>query len=113
MPLSNIAILDKCDSHPHPLRDPKGYSEALANYTLFQCDGVTLGYLLAPVAAALRGAKWEDWNVRGTVVEFNPRNDNFDRRSTVMKETLDLWRKEKKFKVLEGTPFFRARGGPM
>jgi len=103
MPSSNVAILDKCDSHPSLFRDPKGYSEALSNYTLFQCNGVTLGYLLAPVVAALRSAKWEDWNVSGTVVEFNPLNDTFEKRSQVMKETVDLWRQEKRFEVLEGT----------
>ena len=103
MPSSNVAILDKCDSHPSPFRDPKGYSEALSNYTLFQCNGVTLGYLLGPIVAALRSAKWEDWNVSGTVVEFNPQNDTFEKRSQVMKETLDQWRQEKRFEVLDGT----------
>src|SRR5271154_6547122 len=93
MPSSNVAILDKCDSHPSLFRDPKGYSEALSNYTLFQCNGVTLGYLLGPIVAALRSAKWEDWNVSGTVVEFNPQNDTFDQ-----------WRLQKRFEVLDGTP---------
>ena len=104
MPSANVAILDKCDSHPNPLRDPKGYSEALSNYTLFQYNGVTLGYLLAPVVAALRSAKWEDWNVSGRVVEFNPSNDTFEKRSAVMKATVDTWREEKRFEVLAGTP---------
>ena len=104
MPSSNVAILDKCDSHPSPFRDPKGYSEALSNYTLFQCNGVTLGYLLRPIVAALRSAKWEDWNISETVVEFNPAHDTFDKRTAVMKATLDTWREEKRFQVLEGTP---------
>jgi len=103
---ANVAILDKCDSHPSPFRDPKGYSEALSNYTLFQCDGVTLGYLLAPVVAALRGSKWEDWNVSARTVEFNPDNDTFEKRSAVMKSTIDVWRQEKRFQVLEGIPLF-------
>jgi len=103
MPSSNVAILDKCDSHPSPFRDLKGYSEALSNYTLFQCNGVTLGYLLGPVVAALRSAKWEDWNVSGMVVEFNPQNDTLEKRSAVMKATLDLWRQEKRFEVLDGS----------
>jgi hypothetical protein len=102
MPSTNVAILNKCDSHPSPFGDPKGYSEALSNYTLFQCNGVTIGYLLAPIVAALRSTKWEDWNVSATVAEFNPGNDTFEKRSAVMKETVDLWREEKRFKVLEG-----------
>src|SRR5271170_3040955 len=105
MPPSNIAILDKCDSHPSPFRNPKRYSEALSNYTLFQCNGVTLGYLFAPVVAALRSSKWEHWNVSGTVVEFSPQNDTLEKRSQVMKETVDLWRREKKFQVLEGITY--------
>jgi hypothetical protein len=103
MPSSNVAILDKCDSHPSPFRDPKGYSEALSNYTLFKYNGVTLGYLLAPVVAALRGSKWEEFNVSGTAVEFHPGNDTFEKRTAVMKATLDTWREEKRFQVLEGT----------
>jgi hypothetical protein len=102
MSSSNVAILDKCDSHPSPFRDPKRYSEALSNYTLFQCDGVTLGYLLPPVVAALRSAKQEDWNVSETAVEFNPVNDTFVKRTAVMKATLALWREEKRFRLLEG-----------
>jgi Domain of unknown function (DUF4743) len=103
MPSSNVAILDKCDSHPSPFRDPRGYSEALSNYTLFQCNGITLGYILSPVVAALRSSKWEDWNVSGTVVEFNPLNDSFEKRSAVMKATVDQWREEKRFQILEGS----------
>jgi len=102
MPFSNVAILNKCDSHPSPLRDPKGYSEALSNYALFQCNGVTLGYLLAPVVAALRSAKCEDWNLSGTIVEFNTANNTFEKRTAVMKATVGTWREEKRFQVLEG-----------
>jgi hypothetical protein len=102
MPSTNVTILNKCDSHPSPFGDPKGYSEALSNYTLFQVNGVTIGYLLVPVVATLRSAKWEDWNVGATTVEFAPEHDSFEKRSAVMKATLDLWRKEKRFKVLEG-----------
>ena len=102
MGFSNVAIINKCDSHPSPFRDPKGYSEALSTYTLFQCNGVTLGYLLAPIVAALRCAKGGDWNVSGTVVEFNPANDTFEKRTAVMKATVDTWRKEKRFQVLDG-----------
>jgi hypothetical protein len=107
MPLSYIAILDKCDSHPSPFRDPKGYVEALSNYTLFQCNEVTLGYLLSPVVAALRSSKLENWNISGTTVEFNPTNDTFEKRTAVMKATLDLWREEKRFQVLEGRSVIR------
>jgi len=106
MPSTNVAILNKCDSHPSPFGDPKGYSEALSNYTLFQCNGVTIGYLLAPIVAALRSSKWEDWIVSATVAEINPGNDTFEKRSAVMKATVDLWREEKRFKVLEG--YFRG-----
>jgi hypothetical protein len=102
MSSTNVAILDLCDSHPSPLRDPKGYSEALSKYTLFQCGGVTLGFLLAPVVEALRSSKG-DWIINGTAVDFNPANDTFEKRTAVMKETLDLWRKEKRFQVLAGT----------
>lgn len=105
MPSSNVAILDKCDSHPSPFRDPKGYSEALSNYALFKYNGVTLGYLLAPVVAALRSSKWEEFNVSGTTVEFNPVNDTFEKRSAVMKTILETWRQEKRFRVLDGTHF--------
>jgi hypothetical protein len=102
MPLSNVAIIDKCDSHPSAFRDPKGYSEALSNYTLFKYHGVTLGYMLAPVVAALRGTKWEDWNVGATTVEINPANDTFEKRSGVVKRTVEAWREEKRFEVLAG-----------
>ena len=102
MPSSNVDILNKCDSHPSPFRDPKGYAEALSKYTLFQCNGVTLGYLLAPIVAALRSAKSENWNISGNIVEFNPVNDTFEKRTAVMKATLDTWREEKRFQVLEG-----------
>ncbi len=102
MALSNVAILDKCDSHPSPFRDPKGYNEALSNYTLFKYHGVTLGYILGPVVAALRGAKWEDWNVGATTVEINPANDTFEKRSEVVRRTVEAWREEKKFEVLAG-----------
>ena len=99
---SYVAILDKCDSHPSSSRDPKAYSEAISNYTLFQHDGVTLGYLLAPVVAALRSATCEAWNVGETVVEFKSCNDTFEKRTAVMKATVDQWRQEKRFEVLEG-----------
>jgi|SRR5579862_3954848 len=102
MPSSNVAILDKCDSHPNPFRDPKGYSEALSNYTLFQVNGITLGYLLAPVVAALRSSKWEDWTVGARTVEFHPEVNTFEKRSAVMKATVDQWREENKFEVLKG-----------
>ena len=102
MACSNIAILDKCDSHPSSFRDPKGHTEAFSSYTLFQCNGLTLGYLLAPIVDALRSAKAEDWNINGTVVQFNPTIDTFEKRTAVMKATLDLWREEERFKVLEG-----------
>lgn len=102
MHLSNVAILDRCDSHQNPFRDPKGYSEALSNYTLFQCNGITLGYMLGPVVAALRSEKWEDWHIGGTTVEFNPSIDTFEKRTAVMKATVDHWRKDKRFEVLEG-----------
>lgn len=103
MSSANLAILDVCDSHPSPLRDPKKYSEALSNYTLFQCNSVTLGFLLAPVASALRSSEAGGWIVNGTTIAFNPANDTFEKRTAAMKETLDLWRQEKRFKVLEGT----------
>jgi hypothetical protein len=113
MVLSNVDILDKCDSHPSPFRDPKGYSEALSNYTLFKYHGVTLGYLLAPVVAALRGAPWEDWNVSGSTVEFNPMNDTFEKRSLVVKRTVELWRQEKRFEVLAGNfPLSQPQSSP-
>jgi Domain of unknown function (DUF4743) len=105
MPSTNVAILDKCDSHPSALRDPQAYSEAMSNYTFFQCNGVKLGYLLAPVVAALRAAKWEDWHVGAMTVEIAPENDTFEKRTAVMKATVDAWREEKKFKVLEGTNY--------
>jgi hypothetical protein len=102
MPLSNVAVLNKCDSHPSPFRDPKGYAEAMSNYTLFQCNGVTLGYLLPPIVAALRSAKSENWNISANIVEFNPVYDTFEKRTAVVKATLDTWREEKRFQVLEG-----------
>jgi len=58
-----------------------------------------LGYLLAPVVAALRGAKWEDWNVSGMTVEFNPGNNTFEKRSDVVRRTIEMWREEKRFEV--------------
>ena len=99
---ANVAILDKCDSHPSPVRDPKAYSEALSNYTLFQCNGITLGYLLAPVVAALCATNREDWNVNARTVEINPSNDTFEKRSAVVAATLNSWRQERTFQVLEG-----------
>jgi hypothetical protein len=104
MPSVNVGILDRCDSHPNPFRDPKGYSEALSNYTLFQVNGVTLGYILAPVVAALRATRWEDWSVGATTVEFNPDVDTFEKRTAVMKATVEHWREEKTFEVLKGIP---------
>jgi len=104
---SNVAILDKCDSHPSPYRDPKAYAEAISSYTLFQYDGVTLGYILAPVVAALRTAEGEGWNVGETVVEFNASNDTFEKRTAVMKATVDRWRQQEKFEVLKGRNFCR------
>ena len=102
MTLTNVEILNRCDSHPNPFRDPKGYSEALSNYTLFQENGITLGYLLAPVVAALRSSRWEDWHVGASVVEFNPEIDTFEKRTAVMKATLEQWRQEGRFEVLKG-----------
>ena len=102
MSYSNVAILDKCDSHPSPFRDPKGYSEALSSYSLFQYNGVKLGYLLPPVVAALRSAKCGNWNINGNVIEFNPSNDTFEKRTAAIKATVDTWREEKRFQVLEG-----------
>jgi hypothetical protein len=104
MPSSNVAILNKCDSHPSPFNDPIGYSEALSNYTDFKVNGVVVGYILAPIVAALRSSKWEDWNVGARTVEFNPSNDTIEKRTAVMKATIDLWREEKRFKLLDGGP---------
>jgi hypothetical protein len=103
MPSPYVAVLDRCDSHPSPFRDPKAYAEALSNYTLFQCNGVTIGYLLPLVVSALRTAKSEDWDIGETVVEFNPSNDTFEKRTAVMKATVDQWKLDKKFAVLKGT----------
>ena len=54
------------------------------------------------MVAALRGAKWEDWNVGATTVEINPANDTFEKRSEVVRRTVEAWREEKRFEVLAG-----------
>jgi len=110
MPSPLLAILDKCNSHPSPLRDPKGYSEALANYTFFQYNNVTLGYLLPPVVAALRSyPEWEqDWHITDQTVEFASA-DNFEERSEVIKSTLEKWRASERFRVLKGVVFLHLR----
>ena len=105
MPSAHVAILNNCDSHPSPFRNPKVYSEALSNYTFFQCNGVTLGYLLPPVVAALRSQKYEDWIVSARAAQFNPDVNTFEKRTAAMKRTVDLWREEKRFKVLAGIVF--------
>lgn len=98
----NVAILNICDSHPSPIRNPNEYSEALSNYTFFQCNNITLGYLLRPVVAALRSQNSGDWIISSTIAQFNPELDTFEKKSAAMKSTVDKWRREKRFEVLAG-----------
>ena len=110
MSSSNVAILDKSDFHPSPFRDPRDYSEALSNYALFQCNGVTLGYLLGPIVAALRSLKSEHWDVSGIVVEFKSQNDMFEKRLQLKKEMLTSGVRGIGLRFWTVSPPMKARG---
>ena len=99
---------DRRRSFPSPARNPELHSERLAGLHSFVSGTHTLGYVTAPVVAALRGLPAplaRHWTVTATTIAIA--GPTAPDRSTAMAATLAHWRTQGAFGVVAGRHAWR------
>ncbi|KAK6497616.1 hypothetical protein TWF481_012021 [Arthrobotrys musiformis] len=99
---SNLELVKQVDCFPNSITEPEAFSERMADHARLMYLSHTVGYIIPSVLEAL-----QDKELSGEWWEFTPGvvrllGDTEEVRTKNIGETLDRWRKAKRFQVLSG-----------
>ncbi|KAI5806746.1 hypothetical protein DFH27DRAFT_523667 [Peziza echinospora] len=101
---SNIDLVNRTDSFPSAILHPAEHSELLSKIYRFVHEGQILGYITPLVAAQLARPEFcagsFTLNTHSHTITLHGETEK--ERSANIAKTLDLWRKNKTFKILKG-----------
>jgi len=102
MPLTNLDLVNQCDSFPYPDANSEKYLASINTYYQLRVSGhnYALGYMLPSVVEVFRGVP--NWEVEDdTRILYLTGGTNADERSKVVETTLLAMRQTGHFKVLD------------